>query len=95
MTDLPSEFPLPEDVFERQRLLLGASVASAQPARPIRWRVVAIAAVVVVGGVLVMPGLSLGSRLLHLIQGKPTFPEVQAPVVARRADDRLPAREEG
>jgi hypothetical protein len=51
MIEVTREFPLPEDVFERQRVLVGAYVgAGRQSARPVRWRVVAIAAVIVVVG---------------------------------------------
>jgi hypothetical protein len=51
MIEVTREFPLPEDVFERQRVLVGAYVgAGRQSARPIRWRVLAIAAVIVVVG---------------------------------------------
>ena len=71
MTDLPREFPLPEDAFERQRTLLSAHVArERQSTRPTRRRVVAVAAVVLVGGVIVPPGFGLGSRVLDLFQGR-------------------------
>ena len=45
-----------------------------------RWRAVALAAVIVVGGLLVAPAFGIGDRLLALIQGAPARPEVQSPV---------------
>ena len=45
-----------------------------------RWRVVAVAAVILVGGLLVAPAFGIGDRLLALIQGAPARPEVQSPV---------------
>jgi TolB protein len=45
-----------------------------------RWRVVAVAAVILVGGLLVTPALGIGSRLLALIESAPGPREVQAPV---------------
>ena len=41
---------------------------------------VALAAAILVGGLLVTPALGIGSRLLDLIQGPPAPPEVQTPV---------------
>ena len=76
MTDIPREFPLPEDAFERQRALLSAHVArERQSTRPTRRRVVAVAAVVLIGGVIVAPGFGLGSRVLDLLQGGPPGPD--------------------
>ena len=37
-----------------------------------RWVIVAVAGLVLVGGLLVTPAFGLGDRLLSLIQGKPT-----------------------
>ena len=45
-----------------------------------RRRIVALAAVILVGGLLVAPALGIGDRLLALIQGAPARPEVQSPV---------------
>ena len=45
-----------------------------------RGRLVALAAVILVGGLLVTPALGIGDRLLALIQGAPARPEVQSPV---------------
>ena len=42
-----------------------------------RWRLVAIAAVILVGALLVTPAVGIGGRLLDLIQSGPVRPEVQ------------------
>ena len=44
-----------------------------------RWPLVALAAVILVGGLLVTPAFGIGDRLLSLIQSKPTPLDVQAP----------------
>jgi Tol biopolymer transport system component len=44
-----------------------------------RWTLVALAAVILVGGLLVTPALGIGDRLLSLIQGKRDPFDVQAP----------------
>jgi hypothetical protein len=44
------------------------------------WRVVAAAAAILVGGLLVTPAVGIGSRLLALIESAPGPREVQAPV---------------
>ena len=44
-----------------------------------RWVIVAVAGLVLVGGLLVTPALGIGDRLLSLIQSKPTPLDVQAP----------------
>ena len=68
MTELPREFPLPSDAFERQRFALGARVAAGRStSRLPRRRAVAAVAAIVVGGLLVAPALGIGSRLLALI----------------------------
>jgi Tol biopolymer transport system component len=70
MIEIPDRFPLPQDAFERQRSLLGTYVVGRQHPSPSRVRgVVAVAAVIVAGGLLVTPALGIGSRLLDLIQG--------------------------
>ena len=80
MTELPGEFPLPEDAAQRQRSLLGAHIEAGRGSgRTTRHRVVAVAAVILVGGLLVTPALGIGSRLLELIQSPPGRPDVQAP----------------
>jgi Tol biopolymer transport system component len=43
------------------------------------WRVVAVAAVILVGGLLATPALGIGSRLLALIESAPGRQDVQAP----------------
>ncbi len=44
-----------------------------------RWPLVALASVILVGGLLVTPAFGIGDRLLSLIQSKPTPLDVQAP----------------
>ena len=44
-----------------------------------RWVIVAVAAVILVGGLLVTPALGLGDRLLSLIRSTPTPLDVQTP----------------
>lgn len=44
-----------------------------------RWVIVAVAGLVLVGGLLVTPAFGIGDRLLSLIQGKQTPLDVQAP----------------
>ena len=77
MTEVPREFPLPRDTFERQRSVLGAHVAAGQSAsRLARRRAVAAAVVILVGGLLVAPGVGIGGRLLDLIDKPGTGPEM-------------------
>ena len=45
-----------------------------------RWPLVALAAAILVGGLLVTPAFGISDRLLDLIQGAPARPEVQSPV---------------
>jgi Tol biopolymer transport system component len=81
MTEIPREFPLPEEAGERQRSLLGAHIEAGRgSARTSRRGVVAVAAVILVGGLLVTPALGIGSRLLDLIQSPSGRPDVQTPV---------------
>ena len=81
MTEIPREFPLPEEAFERQRSLLGAHIgAGRRSSRTALRGVVAVAAVILVGGLLVTPAFGIGGRLLDLIEGAPARPEVQSPV---------------
>jgi Tol biopolymer transport system component len=51
--------------------------APSRPRRP--WKFIAVAAAILVGGLLVTPAFGLGSRLLDLIYGKPTRGDVQTP----------------
>ena len=81
MTEIPNEFPLPEEAAQRQRSLLSAHVeAGRHSPRTTRRSVVAVASVILVGGLLVTPALGIGSRLLELIQSPPGRPDVQTPV---------------
>jgi Tol biopolymer transport system component len=79
MTEIPGEFPLPEEAAQRQRSLLGAHIAAGRrSSRTTRRGLVAVA--ILVCGVLVTSAFSIGSRLLALIEGTPTRPDVRAPV---------------
>jgi Tol biopolymer transport system component len=82
MIVLPREFSLPDGALEHQRRLVVAEVAAGrQRSRLTARRGVAVAAVILVGGLLVAPAFGLGSRLLQLIRGDaPRTPEVSAPV---------------
>ena len=81
MTELPREFPLPREAFERQRSILGAHIgAGRRSSRHTRRGVVGVATALLVGGLLVTPALGIGGRLLALIESPPVPPEVQAPV---------------
>jgi Tol biopolymer transport system component len=81
MTEIPNDFPLPEEAAQRQRSLVIAHIeAGRHSARTTRRSIVAVAAVILVGGLLVTPALGLGSRLLELIQSPSGPPEVQTPV---------------
>ena len=44
-----------------------------------RWVIVAVAGLVLVGGLLVTPAFGIGDRLLSLIQGKQTRVDVSTP----------------
>jgi Tol biopolymer transport system component len=73
-----------------QAALVSAGVATKIPRRfershvkGRRSRVVALAAVILLGGLLVTPALGLGDRLLSLIQGKRSPLDVQAPSWSR------------
>ena len=81
MTEIPGEFPLPEEAAQRQRSLLGAHIeAERRSARTTRRGLVAVAVVILVGGLLVTPALGIGSRILDLIESPPRRPDVRAPV---------------
>jgi Tol biopolymer transport system component len=74
-------FPIPTVVADWDDVLERAGARSGTSTRPpSRWRVVAIAAAIGAGAVLlVTPALGLGDRLLSLIQSRPTPLDVQAP----------------
>ena len=56
------------------------SIEGPRPSRPRRpWEFLAVAAAILVGGLLVTPAFGLGSRLLDLINGKSTPGDVQTP----------------
>jgi Tol biopolymer transport system component len=84
MIEIPDRFPLPQDAFERQRSVLGTYVVGRQHPSPRRFRgIVAVAAVIVAGGLLVTPALGIGSRLLDLIQDGTTSRQTREPVWSR------------
>jgi hypothetical protein len=78
MSELPAEFSLPIDAFERQRRLLRREIA---PPRHSNRRRIAVAAavgiVVLLCAVVATPARGVGGRLLDLIQGTLAPPEVQ------------------
>ena len=81
MTEIPGEFPLPEEAAQRQRFLLGAHIeAGRRSSRTTRRGLVAVAVVILVGGLLVTPALGIGSRLLDLIESPHGLPGVRSPV---------------
>ena len=81
MTEIPGEFPLPEEAAQRQRSLLGAHIEGGRrSARITRRGLVAVAVVILVGGLLVTPALGIGSRLLDLIESPHGLPGVRSPV---------------
>ena len=81
MSEIPGEFPLPEEAAQRQRSLLGAHIeAERRSARTTRRGLVAVAVVILVGGLLVTPALGIGSRLLDLIESPHGLPGVRSPV---------------
>lgn len=81
MTEIPDNFSLPNEAFERQRALLSARVAhrgrraSSRGRRPLA---AALALAVLLGVLLVTPAFGLGGRLLDAINGKPAPTEVKA-----------------
>ena len=59
--------------------VVGREKAARLHQRRRRWPLAAVAAVILVGGLLVTPALGIGDRLLALIQSKPHPADVQAP----------------
>jgi hypothetical protein len=76
--EVPSEFPLPDDAFARQRALVRAQVLRRRAPRSRRRAVsLVVAAGALLGALLVTPAFGLGDRLLDLLQ-RPAAPrEVQ------------------
>ena len=63
--------------------VVGREKAARLRQRRRRWPLVAVAAVILVGGLLVTPAFGIGDRLLSLIQGKQSPLDVQAPAWSR------------
>jgi len=77
------EEPTDQTVSAAREVLLReiGSSESPRPARPERrWVFAAIAAAILVGGLLVTPAFGIGDRLLALIEGAPARPDVRSPV---------------
>jgi hypothetical protein len=77
MIEIPHEFPLPNDAFERQRSLLIALGADRRARSRTRVAAIAVASALLLAVLLATPAFGLGGRLLDLIQGSPAPPEVQ------------------
>jgi hypothetical protein len=78
MTDIPDEFPLPDEPFERQRSLVRSQIAQlGTRRRSRRRRVVGVAFAVTLGALLVAPAFGLRGELVDLFQGRPAPPEVK------------------
>ena len=74
--------PSEDAVSAARELLLGeiGSIERPRPSRPKRrWVFSAVAAAILVGGLLVTPALGIGDRLLDLIRSAPAPPDVQTP----------------
>jgi WD40-like Beta Propeller Repeat len=77
------EEPNDETVSAAREVLLGeiGSSERPRPSRPERrWVFAAIAAAILIGGLLVTPAFGIGGRLLDLIQSAPARPEARTPV---------------
>jgi hypothetical protein len=79
MNEIPDEFPLPKEAFERQRALLSARVAHQSRQVPLRKRPALAAglAFTVLGVLLVTPAFGIGGRILEFIDGRPAPTEVK------------------
>jgi hypothetical protein len=77
MIEIPDEFPVPSEAFDRQRSLLTTRIAAPRGSRAGRRDLVAVAAAALLAVLLVTPALGIGGRLLDLIHGSPAPPAVQ------------------
>lgn len=80
MMDMPDEFPIPREAFDRQRELVGAHVAAQHRLSHVkrgRLSFVTIAAAGLLGALLVSPARGIGDHLLDLLKPSPAPPEVQ------------------
>jgi hypothetical protein len=74
-------FPTPVVIADWDEVLGRAGEKAERRTGPlVSPRVIAVAAALLVGGLLVAPALSVGDRLLDLLQRARTAPEVQSPV---------------
>jgi hypothetical protein len=77
MTDVPDEFPLPQDVYERHRKVLSIH-AGGQSERRSKLRRAGIAAVLVATALAVTPAFGVNGRLFDLVRGQPASTQVKA-----------------
>lgn len=81
MTEIPKEFPLPKEAFERQRALVSAQVSEQRRrtrSRRRRAMIGAVASAVLLGVLLVTPAFGIRGELLDLVQGQPAPSEVKS-----------------
>jgi Tol biopolymer transport system component len=82
MNEIPGEFPLPAASFERHGRLLLAHVETGGKRRKVN-RLALVAGIVLAAALLASPALSVGERLLDLVQSKRKLSDVQAPAWSR------------
>jgi hypothetical protein len=80
MIEIPKEFALPKEAFERQRSVLARRLTEMRrhsESRRRRGLATAFAFAVLLGALLVTPAFGVGDRLLDLVHGKPAPAEVK------------------
>lgn len=79
MTDIPEEFPLPEEAFERQRALMSRPpvLRSVRVGKRRRRLIAAFSAAALLGLLLATSASGIGGRLLDVIHGKKAPAEVK------------------
>jgi hypothetical protein len=84
--EMPTEFPLPDEAFARQRSLLADHVLTHRPRRSRRRGVsVAVVTAALLGALMITPAFGLGDRLIDLLQRPAAPPEIQAHFAANNA----------